>query len=149
MEVLTKDIKFNVLISDLWNCCLTENICNKCKKKDCLIGYCKESLKECVMQDVTYVKEGMQNFPSSDLKLYDNHNLIDGISQILKQCRSCKEDHYDNCIINILRSAYEIILFGEPQDYNGSVLVYLDKIKAINLELSSKIFDTYINLKKS
>ena len=148
MGILTKDIKFNVLISDLWNCCLKEDICGTCEKNKCLIGYCKNSLKGCVMEDVTYVKDGMDNLPSSDLKLYDNHNLIEAISQILKQCRSCKEDHYDNCIINILRSTYEIILFGEPQDYNGSVLVYLDKIKAINPELSSKIFDTYMRLKK-
>lgn len=148
MAISTSEINFKTLISNLQSCCLTENICNGCMKNKCLIGYCKESLDGCIKENVTYVMNGMDNIPSTDLKLYDNHNLILSISEILNQCRSCREDHYDNCIINILRSCYEIILFGEPKPYTGSVLVYLDNIQKINPDLASKIFNTYIHFKK-
>ncbi|AWZ48527.1 hypothetical protein C3495_06720 [Clostridiaceae bacterium 14S0207] len=147
MGIANNEINFNSIIKNLGNSCLTEERCNTCNKEKCLIGYSKKCINGCFKNDVTYVESGFENIPSIDTKIYEQQDIIAGISDILKQCRSCKENHYDNCIINVLRSCYEIILFGEHQEYSGSALVYLNKIKDINEEIGDKIFQQYMSIR--
>ncbi|OFI06016.1 hypothetical protein CLOACE_13970 [Clostridium acetireducens DSM 10703] len=144
MGIAKNEINFDNITKNLANCCLTEEKCGACKEEKCLIGYSKKCILGCFKNDVTYVENGFKNIPSADAKLYDQHNLVVGISDILKQCRSCKEDHYDNCIINVLRSCYEVILFGETQKYDGSALVYLNEVKDSNKEIMQKIMEEYL-----
>ncbi len=137
------ELNFNDLITNLGRCCLTKGVCGECSKEKCLIGYSKESVTNCIKNNVTYVMNGSANIPINDTKLYDAEGLIIAIADTLKQCKGCKENHYDNCIINVLRSCYEVGLFGEIQDYKGSALVYLNMIKDINPDLAVKVFEAY------
>jgi len=93
--------------------------------------------------NVTYVENGFDNIPVSDTKIYDTYSLVVAIADILKQCRSCKEDHFNNCLINVLRSCYEVALFGEPQEYDGNALSYLKNLQNINKDIADKIFIEY------
>lgn len=147
MGISNSELNFDKVITDLGRCCLTEDLCGSCAKKNCLIGYSKESIVNCFKEKVTYVIDGAENIPTMDTKLYNNEDVIYGIANILKQCKSCKEDHYDNCIINVIRSCYEVILFGEHQNYRGSSLIYLSNIKNLNEEISGKIFEAYNSIK--
>ncbi|MBD5593422.1 hypothetical protein HYI10_19405, partial [Clostridium botulinum] len=79
----------------------------------------------------------------TDTKLYDKDYVITAIADILKRCKSCQENHYDNCIINVLRNCYEISLFGEGQEYQGSAFMYLNGLKSVNEEIADKIFAKY------
>ena len=52
-------------------------------------------------------------------------DLEESIAHILKECKDCKEDHTENCIINVIRNCYEVGLLGDPHPYEGSALQYL------------------------
>lgn len=63
-----------------------------------------------MINKVTYVMDGMKNIPVTDVRIYDKGNIANGIVDILKTCKNCKENHFENCIVNILRSCYEVVL---------------------------------------
>ncbi|WP_315118919.1 hypothetical protein [uncultured Clostridium sp.] len=147
MGILANEINFDSLITNLGNCCLTEEKCKSCSKDGCLIAYSKEGVKNCLKNSVSYVENGCENIPLVDTKVYDENNLIIAIADILNQCRSCRENHFDNCVINVLRNCYEVALVGEVQRYKGSTLIYLSDIKNLNPEIGAKIMDKYNMLK--
>ncbi|GAA0122348.1 MAG: hypothetical protein KID00_02335 [Clostridium argentinense] len=148
MASFVNEINFDRLITNLGNCCLKkDNCCTNCVKETCLIGYSEESVKKCLKNNFLYVENGYANIPLADIKVYDHDNLITAIADILKQCKNCRENHYNDCIINIIRSCYEVALIGEMQKYKGSALVYLSDIKNINEDIGNKIFEKYSSIK--
>lgn len=145
MGVMSSEVDFNLLLNDLGECCLQLDNCVNCSKENCIIGYAKECVKGCLKDDVTYVMDGCNNIPLHDSKIFDTELLVHAIANILKQCKSCKEDHYENCLINVMRSCYEICLLGEAQKYKGSTFTYLNDIKAVKEEIADKIIQAYNN----
>lgn len=143
MGVMSNEVNYDLLLSDLANCCLQLGSCEYCKKEKCLIGYAKESIKHCFKNDVTYVMDGCENIPLNDAKTFEQELLIEAIVHILKQCKSCKEDHYDNCLINVMRSSYEVCLFGEIQKYKGSTITYLSDISKQRPEIAEIMIEKY------
>lgn len=139
------DMDFNRVLNDLGNCCLTESVCGNCSKPDCIVGYATKSITKCLKDDVIYVVDGQQNIPFFDLKMYDEETFIKGIAHILKMCKSCSENHFDNCIINIVRNCYEIGLFGEIQSYEGSNFRYLAQIHNSKPDIAVRIIDEFHN----
>ena len=143
MSIAFKEVNFSKLVDKLSPCCLSEEVCGGCEKEKCLVGYAKECFKSCMINKVTYVVDGYKNIPFMDFKVYEEDFQIDGIAEILKTCKSCDEDHYDNCIVNILRSCYEVALIGEEQEYKGSTLLYLNELTEKNPIIADKIFERY------
>ena len=139
MGIQHSEVNYNNLMNNLGGCCLTEARCGTCKQSNCLIGYSKKCVTSCLKEGVTYVIDGQDNIPSIDGKVYDKHNLIDGIADLLKQCKSCNKNHFDNCLINVLRNCYEILLLGEKQGYKGSTLLYLNDLKDVNEEIVEEL----------
>lgn len=125
MAVSFDKMDFNLVLKDLGSSCLGKDACGGCEKEKCLIGYAKDCTVGCVKDNVTYVENGFKNLPMGDFKSYDKEKLIVGIADILHLCASCHEEHYENCIVNIIRSCYELDLFGELQEYNGSAIDYI------------------------
>ncbi|ASW42587.1 hypothetical protein [Clostridium isatidis] len=144
MAVAFKDINFSRLVDKLSPCCLSKETCGVCDRKNCLVGYGTECIKECMINKVTYVMNGYENIPITDTKVYDKENIMNGIIDILKLCKNCKENHFNNCIVNILRSCYEVILLGEEKDYKGSALLYINDLKASNPEIADELFKRYM-----
>lgn len=142
-------IDFEGLISEVSRCCLGESECGECQKEGCFIGYCKKSLTTSLKQQNEFIDEGMSKLPYNDTKIYDDETMIDVIGYLLNQCKNCNLYHDEECIINIVRSALEIVLLGDVQEYKGSALVYLSDIKAINEELANKIFQAFQRRKKA
>ena len=85
--------------------------------------------------------------PYYDTRFYDEVDVVDTIGYLLNQCRNCNLYHDEACIINIIRSALEIILLGQAQEYKGSVLIYLNDIRKVNESVAEKIFEAF-NLRK-
>ncbi|MGL4107754.1 hypothetical protein [Clostridium sp. LP20] len=139
MGILSTEVNYNSLLNNLGKCCLTTDSCKTCKGKACLIGYSKACVTSCIKDSVTYVMDGQKNIPMADGKLYDSHDLIDGIADLLKQCKNCDKDHFDNCLINVMRNCYEVLLLGDIQEYKGSSLLYLSAIKDVDSEISGEI----------
>lgn len=143
MSIAFKEVNFSKLFDKLSPCCLSEEVCEGCEKEKCLVGYAKECFKNCMINKVAYVIDGYKNIPLTDLKIYEKDFQIDGIVEILKTCKSCNEEHFDNCIINILRSCYEVALIGEEQEYKGSTLLYLSELRERNPIIAEKVFEKY------
>ncbi|KEI01327.1 hypothetical protein [Clostridium botulinum] len=141
-------LDFNALIDALSECCLGENVCKCCKNEKCLIGYCRKNLVTSLKKDVTIIDGAMRDIPLCDTKVFDENSVIDAIGLILCQCRNCNKYHNENCIVNLFRSTCEVILLGNPHDYEGSVLTYIKSIREINDEIGSKIYDSYLRHKK-
>lgn len=127
-------------MKNVGNSCLTTDSCGTCKLKTCLIGYSKICIANSLKEKVTYVIDGQANIPLADGKIYDKSYLTDSIADLLKQCKNCDKDHFENCLVNVLRNCYEILLFGDIQPYKGSTLLYLNHIKSLNSNLSTEIF---------
>lgn len=135
------------LINEVSKCCLGESQCGKCDMENCLIGYCKKVLTTSLKQNTEYIDDGIDNLPYVDTKIYDEVDTTHAIGFLLNQCRNCNLYHDEACIINIIRSALEIILLGEAQEYKGSVLIYLNDIKKINERVAENIFQAFHQIK--
>ncbi|KEH93946.1 hypothetical protein Z962_10210 [Clostridium botulinum C/D str. BKT12695] len=142
-------LNFNDLIDALSECCLGENVCKCCKNEKCLVGYCRKNLVIALKKDITIIDGAMKKIPLFDAKLFDEKSVIDAIGLTLCQCRNCSEHHNEDCIVNIFRSACEVILLGNPHEYEGSVLMYIKSIREINDEIGCKIYDSYLKHKNS
>lgn len=143
MGVQFNEVNFSKLFNTMRRCCLSEEACGTCSNESCLIGYGEESIRGCMINKRTYVQGGFENLPLSDTKIYDTDELITGIVEILKTCKSCSEEHYEDCIVNVLRGCYEVSLLGEEQNYPGSTFIYFNNIKKVNPKMAERLFDAY------
>lgn len=144
MAIDFKDLHAEELLEDLEKACLHEQ-CGSCDKASCIIGYAQECLKQCLMNKVTYVENGAAKIPMSDFKHYEEAKIADAIASILNICRSCGTEHFENCLINVIRNCYEVSMFGETQPYEGSALRYLAKINMQKLKDAEMILEAYHN----
>ncbi len=129
---------------DLENCCLTESVCEQCQGEGCIIGYAKRCIADYKSAPKKEVENGMERIPATDFKVFEEMELEKGIVHILKECKNCKEDHIESCIINVVRGCYEVGLFGDTQPYEGTTLQYLMYIKETFPDKSAQIADLYI-----
>ncbi|CDI49982.1 hypothetical protein [Clostridium tetani] len=145
---MSTNIDYNSLISTIGRCCLTEEVCGSCSHEKCLIGYCNKNLLTCIKSDDEFVDGEIDNLPILDTKIFDKDLVTDAIGFTLNECKNCNAYHDEDCIINLVRSACEIILIGDNLDYNGSTLLYLNHIKSIDEGLSKKIHNSYLKYKE-
>jgi hypothetical protein len=144
MGIRYDEINLQEIFQDLGTVCKTERACGHCAGPACLVGYSKECAANCRKKKVTYVEDGVANIPPSDIRGgYDEYDVLHAISHLLVQCRSCKETHYDNCIINVIRNCLEVIEFGEELDYEGTSLQYMMKVSQLNPEKGAVIMEEY------
>ena len=139
MGILSTEVNYNSLLKNLGESCLTTDSCGTCKGKACLIGYSKACVTSCIKDGVTYIMDGQANIPMADGKVYDHHYLVDGIVDLLKQCKNCDKDHFDNCLINVMRNCYEVLLLGDIQEYKGSSLLYVNSLRDVDSKISEEI----------
>lgn len=140
-----KGLNADLIAEDLEKCCLTEEVCGSCQDKGCIIGYAKHCIANFKRVPHKEVEGGMKNIPTMDFKVFDEAEMEKGIVHMLKECKNCKEDHTEDCIINVIRSCYEVALFGDHQPYEGTTLQYLAHINRNFPEKSAHIADMYID----
>lgn len=129
-EVQKKGLNAELISDDLEHCCKSEDICIRCQGKSCLIGYAKKCIKEYQKEPKKMIPNGTENIPSMDYKVFDEAELESAIAHILKECKECRQDHVEDCIINVIRNCYEIGLLGDTQPYAGSTTQYLMQLKS-------------------
>ncbi|MDE5819036.1 MAG: hypothetical protein K2N41_09285 [Lachnospiraceae bacterium] len=142
-EVHKKGLNAQLVWEDLQNCCISEAACGQCQGEACIIGFAKECIKEYQKKPQKEVPSGTERIPTMDYKAFDEVELEIAIAHILKECKDCKEDHVEDCIINVIRNCYEVGLFGDVQTYEGSTLQYLMKVQGDFPEKSIKIAEAY------
>lgn len=142
-EAHKKGFNDKLVWDDLKNCCISEAVCGQCQKDACIIGYAKECVKAYQEKPQKEVPDGVERIPTMDCKAFDEVELEIAIAHILKECKDCKEDHVEDCIINVIRNCYEVGLFGDVQTYEGSALQYLMQVQTDFPEKSIKIAGAY------
>ncbi len=142
-EVHKKGLDAELVREDLENCCLKDTVCDRCKGAECTIGFAKQCINNYLVKPQKEVPGGTDNIPVADFKVFDETELEKAIAHILKECKDCKEDHTEDCIINVIRNCYEVGLFGDVHPYEGSALQYLMYLKSRFPEKSALIAELY------
>ena len=123
------------------NCCLK---CEDCSGKKCLVGFPKGI--------VSYVNEthekrypnAIKAIPTKDMKIFEESAVVDGIAELLVQCRECGADHDKDCVINTIRASLERAAFGDNlEDFKGSPLMHIMELSTENKRLGDKILASY------
>ena len=140
-----KGLNAELIRDDLENCCLNDTVCEQCKEEACTIGFAKQCIRDYMNEPKKEVPGGTDKIPITDFKVFDEIELETAIANILKECKDCKEEHTENCIINVIRNCYEVGLFGNAHPYEGSALQYLMYLKSEFPEKSSRIADIYMS----
>ena len=130
-ETHQKGFNAELVANDLGHCCLGETSCGQCQGDKCTIGYARQCVHNYKVEPKKEVPEGMEHIPTMDFKMFDEPELETAIAHILKECKDCKEDHTENCIINVIRSCYEVGLFGDirPAIFNVLKIQFPGKIR--------------------
>lgn len=142
-QVHKKGFNADLVWEDLKHCCRSEDLCSECQHENCTIGYAKQCIKNYWKEPKKEVPDGAEHVPTTDFKVFDETELETAIANILKECKDCKGEHTENCIINVIRNCYEVGLFGDVQAFEGSVLQYLMFVKNNFPEKSLKIASIY------
>lgn len=143
MAILNTEIDYDKVITDLEKCCLKEENCGTCNKAECIVGYAQNSILKCFKESITYVENGEEAIPTTDFKIYKEEEFESGIAHLLRQCRSCQTNHYNKCVISVIRNCYEIGLFGEAQPYEGSNFRYLNQINTSHPDVAARIIEEF------
>lgn len=139
-----KDFDFIKMFYDIRQMCLTEDVCGTCKDMECLVGFARNMIGKAKKMDSDKIPGAHKELPLVDLKgSYDPYTTMEAIAHSLQQCRSCKEAHNPDCLVNLIRSCYEIILLGNERPYTGSTFAYLTKLAEIEPEKAAYISQVY------
>lgn len=142
-EAHKKGFNDKLVENDLENCCRSVAVCGQCQNEACIIGFAKQCVKEYQKEPKKEVPNGVERIPTMDCKVFEQADLEIAIAHILKECKDCKEDHVENCIINVIRNCYEVGLFGDVQPYEGSTLQYVMRLKSDFPDRSVQIAEAY------
>lgn len=149
MAVQFEELDLLKIFRDIGKICKGEQVCGKCVCKECLVGYSRECIAYCRRKMSTFVPKGKENIPQFDIRGgYDEYEVLFSISHLLGQCCGCKEEHFENCIINIVRNCLEVIEFGEEQEYEGVPLQYLMKMATKNKVKADIMTEEYLRVKQ-
>ena len=144
MGITKEELNLMEIFVDLGKICQTEAVCQKCAERGCLVGYSKDCAAKCRVKGQTYVENGFAEIPPCDIRGgYDEYNVLHAIAHRLLQCRGCKQEHYKDCLINVVRSCLEVIEFGEEQEYEGDPLSYMVKVRGLNPQKADIIAEEY------
>ncbi len=141
-----KGLDAELIGNDLENCCRGESLCGQCRGNECTIGFAKQCIANYKKAPKKEVPDGINKIPTTDFRIFDEIELETAIAHILKECKDCKEDHTENCIINVIRNCYEVSLLGDVHPYEGSSFQYLMYLKANFPDKAAYIADIYSSL---
>lgn len=142
---MSKGIDYEGLIKEIEKCCLQ---CDQCDMDACLIGYCKKNLMTALKNNDDFIPNGLAGLPYGDVKVYQEDAIVNFVGFLLNQCRNCHLYHDEDCIVNLVRSALEVILVGEPREYGGSNVKYLSELQRAHPELAAKVLQAFQSRKK-
>lgn len=146
-DIHKEGLNTELIGDDLENCCRGEELCETCQGRKCTIGFAKQCVRDYIREPKKEVPGGASHIPTTDFKLFDEVYLEAGIAHILKECKDCKGDHTEDCIINVIRNCYEVSLLGDIQPYEGSTLQYLMYLKDNFSKKAEDIAGIYTSLK--
>ena len=129
--------------------CHTPEVCGQCDGKNCLVGFSRYANNYSKKNDTPNVPNGFDEIPPIDTRGgYEDDDVLRLIAQTLYFCKSCKQDHRNNCVLALIRDCMEIILIGEEQDYEGDPVTYLKLFSEKNKTLGAALTEIYTEEKE-
>jgi hypothetical protein len=150
MAVDFDDINLLEIFQDMEKICELGGCCNHCKEGSCPLQYGIICVNRCANEGVTYVENGTANMPHTEISgCFDRDAAIKSIAHVLAQCKGCREDHYENCLLSILRNYLERMLIQETLPYEGSPLTYIVEFSKKNEVMACAILQEYKKKKEA
>jgi hypothetical protein len=144
MAIGFDDVDLYEAFQDFGKVCQSVDDCREFGQRGCPVQYGKSCANQCVLDDVTYVKKGKEDMPQTPaLGCFDEQEALKSIGHLLIQCKTCRQNHNDDCIISVLRNYLEQILFGECLSYGGIPLEYIVTISERSEEMANVIVEEY------
>lgn len=137
---MAQEIDFSQIEKDLEACCqeCDLNASDSCEGSKCLVGFAKKIVKFSKVNGSLSIAGGNTLIPSTDFKIYNTQPIAKNLADTCKQCKNCRENHSDDCVIALIRKSLENTMLKENIDYPGSVLMYLMQVSKQNSELADR-----------
>ncbi|MBC9785134.1 hypothetical protein H1S01_11505 [Heliobacterium chlorum] len=141
------DYDFHGIRQNLEHLCLNGEICTGCEKNRCLVFFSKKVADYAMNKNVFTIPQGCSMIPKQDLKTYHEDELIESLSLVLQQCKDCRDNHDDDCSVNLIRTSLEYALFGDSLAYRGSTTIYFIDAHNANNRIGKLLKDKFMESK--
>lgn len=113
--------------------CRTEAVCGTCEGANCPVGFAKQICKQSADLKPPHVKGAAEATPKySSPGAFDEDIVLTLLANTLLECKACKDNHTDDCVLAVARHACEVIEFSEHIEYDGNPLSYMVKVNEEN-----------------
>lgn len=116
---------------------------DKCSSRKCNVGFSKEVINYAKNNSAKILTDGDKLIPKNDLKYYKEDLIADGIAQICKLCKECRENHSEQCIISLCRRSLENTILKDNAVYPGNILMYIMEVSKQNQTFAGMIKAAY------
>lgn len=114
-----------------------------CSGRKCNIGFAKEVINHAKTTSVQALPDGDKLIPKHDVKYYKEEMIAEGIANVCKLCKECRESHSENCIISLCRRALENTILKENVYYPGNILMYIMEVSKQSEDFAHMISTAY------
>lgn len=147
-DTAKEEINITSIRTAVQDCCRTSKECGQCQGKNCLVGFAKIVSEYAGLKKTLNIPNGIKMVPGADFKTYEPQDVAMAIAVINAQCKNCMDNHEDNCVINVTRSALEVCLFGQHFAFQGNPLMYMMKLSEADAQHGAMVMNAYRSLKK-
>lgn len=136
-----QEVSFEKLEKELEHSCQECDLNERgdCEGNKCLIGFAKKIVKFSKVNGALSISGGSTLIPTGDFKIYNTETIAQTLASTCKQCKNCRENHSDDCVVSLIRKSLENTVLKENVLYPGSVLMYLMQVAKQNQDLAQKI----------
>lgn len=140
-ETKKEDVNLDKLAKLLNDFCIDcdENAAKTCKEATCLVGFAKKVVRFASEKGVLDIPGASKLVPVNDFKTYYQESVARAIAESCRQCKECRDNHSQDCVISLVRTSLEYAVLQEQIEYPGSVFIYLAKVKQQNEDISTQI----------
>ncbi|MZP30470.1 hypothetical protein GTO91_12175 [Heliobacterium undosum] len=142
-----REINFEALQKKLDALCLHGESCGTCEKNKCLVFFSRKVANYVVTKKVTSIPQGSSMIPSKDLKTYSEDDMLEALAMVLLECKDCRDNHEEDCSVNIVRTCLEYALFGDTFPYRGSTTMYFMDAHKSSERIGKQLKAAFVELK--
>ncbi|WP_167958781.1 hypothetical protein [Anaerosporobacter faecicola] len=139
---------FDTIKESIENTCDCTTCDLSCATSNCAMAFAKDYREKCLAAKAKGIGISTDDIPSLDTKHYEQDEITTGVALMLTLCHDCNSDHTDDCVINVVRSCYEVAGLGEIVEYPGNTVAYLMNLGKTHKELAQEVMLKYQALKK-
>lgn len=103
-------VNLQPLSSLMGNLCLSTACCGDCNDSKCLVAFWFNVLAMPQKEFEAALQTFSNTLPCSDEKNYAKEIALKCQTMVLLQCENCRQEHHEDCIINLLRRTFHYFI---------------------------------------